>query len=206
MTAHPACFAPDEAGLAAAIEAIRRGQPIIVPTDTVYGLAVLADDPAALDVVFSLKHRPAERSIAVLVADLDQVNEIAVMHAHERRIAERRWPGPLTLVLPLRQPARLVGAPDNTIGVRCPNEAFVQRLARVVGPLATTSANRSGEPTPTAALDAAAVLDGEVAVVIDDGPRAGQASTVARVSQTGEVTVFRQGELTRAELEDDSRG
>ena len=154
---------PDASGLAAAIEAIKAGEPVVLPTDTVYGLAVRAGDPDALDRVFALKRRPAERSIAVLVGDVDQAAELALINKYERRIADRCWPGALTLVLNrLETVDPSIGREDGTVGVRCPDNAFVRMLALAAGPLATTSANISGEPTPVVANEAAAALDGTV--------------------------------------------
>jgi len=196
-------FGPDAEGLAKAVEAIQAGHPIVVPTDTVYGLAVQAGDPVALDQVFALKRRPLERSIAVLVADVDQAAELAHLNPFEQRAASTCWPGALTLVLKrLDTVDASLGRDDGTIGVRCPGHPFVRDLAHAVGPLATTSANLSGEPTPVEATAAAAALDGLVAITIDGGPCEGQASTVARIDATGQVTVFRQGTITQADLEE----
>jgi len=193
---------PDAAGLSAAIDAIKAGEPIIIPTDTVYGLAVLAGDVTGLDRIFALKRRPTERSIAVLVGDVDQAAELAALNKFERRVAAQCWPGALTLVLNRLETADpTIGRADGTVGVRCPNNAFVRMLALAVGPLATTSANISGEPTPSEAAEAAAALDGAVVVSIDGGRCAGQASTVARVDHDGDVMVFREGEYTQNELE-----
>lgn len=193
---------PDAAGLAAAIEAIEAGEPVVLPTDTVYGIAVKSGDVEALDRLFQLKQRPVERSIAVLVADVDQAAEFASLNRFERRIAEHCWPGALTLVLTRSENASAaIGRDDGTVGVRCPGHSFVRKLALAVGPLATTSANISGEPTPADAAAAALSLDGDVAVIIDGGRCEGQASTVARVDPGGDIMVFREGALTRVELE-----
>lgn len=193
---------PDAAGLAAAIEALKSGEPIVIPTDTVYGLAVRAGDPLALDRVFALKKRPAEKAVAVLVGDVGQASEFAHVNKYERRVAERCWPGALTLILNrLENADQSIGRADGTIGVRCPNHPFVRMLALAVGPLATTSANLSGAPTPVEAHEAASALDGDVALTIDDGVCDGQASTVARVDRDGDIMVLRQGEFTQRQLE-----
>ena len=116
----------DAAGLAAAIEALNSGEPIVVPTDTVYGLAVRAGDAAALDRVFALKRRPAERSVAVLVGDVDQAAEFVALNSYERRVADTCWPGALTLVLNRLETADTsIGRDDGTVGVRCPDNPFV---------------------------------------------------------------------------------
>lgn len=194
---------PDATGLAAAIEALNSGEPIVVPTDTVYGLAVRAGDAAALDRVFALKRRPAERSVAVLVGDVDQAAEFVALNSYERRVADTCWPGALTLVLNRLETADTsIGRDDGTVGVRCPDNPFVQMLALAVGPLATTSANISGEPTPVEAVDAARALDGSVAVVIDGGRCEGVSSTVARVDICGDVMVLRQGLYSQHDLEE----
>jgi len=193
---------PDASGLAAAILAIERGQPIVLPTDTVYGLAVRAGDRQALDRIFALKRRPAERSIAVLVGDVDQATEFAALNKYERRVVDSCWPGALTLVLNrLDEADKSIGRDDGTVGVRCPNSAFVRMLALAVGPLATTSANISGEVTPTEAEEAARRLDGDVAVTIDGGRCEGQASTVARVDHDGNILVLRDGAISQRQLE-----
>lgn len=188
--------APDADGLVAAAAALRAGQPIVVPTDTVYGLAVIAGDPAALDRLFELKQRPRERSIAVLVADRSQAETLAAFNAAAAAAADAHWPGALTLVVDRHEHIDdSVGRDDGTVGVRCPGHEFVRALAAEVGPLATTSANLSGQDTPEGALAAADALDGDVAVVVDGGACAGTASTVARIADDGTVTVFRQGEI-----------
>jgi len=193
---------PDAEGLQAAITAINNSEPVVLPTDTVYGLAVRAGDVAGLDRLFELKQRPAERSIAVLVGDVDQAAELANLTKHERKIAAACWPGALTLVLNRLDDADAsIGRPDGTVGVRCPNNAFVRMLALAVGPLATTSANISGQPTPVEAQAAAISLAGDVAVVIDGGRLEGAASTVARVDHDGDILILRQGNYSQRDLE-----
>lgn len=193
---------PDADGLAAAIEALNSGTPIIIPTDTVYGLAVRAGDSDGLDQIFQLKRRPAERAIAILVGDVDQAAEFAHLNKYERRVAASCWPGALTLVLNRLDTAhKSIGRDDGTVGVRCPDNAFVRMLALAVGPLATTSANITGETTPTESAIAAQSLDGDVAVTIDGGPCEGQASTVARVDRDGDIMVLRHGSYSQQDLE-----
>lgn len=176
------------------IEALRAGKPVIVPTDTVYGLAVRADDAEALDEVFALKDRPAERAVAVLVADLAQATTIARLGAPERRLAERFWPGPLTIIAPAKPDVVVITAPDNTVGLRVPDRALIRHVAAGVGPLATTSANRSGQVTPSEATQAAAALTGPVGLVLDGGTCSGAPSSVVRTSGPT-LEVLRSGSL-----------
>ncbi|MEM7096123.1 MAG: L-threonylcarbamoyladenylate synthase [Actinomycetota bacterium] len=193
----PQVVATDDAGLLVAAAALRRGEPVVLPTDTVYGLAVIAGDAIALDRLFELKRRPAERSIAVLVADRTQAESLASFSAPAASAADEHWPGALTLVVDRHDHIDAsVGRDDGTVGIRCPGHEWLRRLATEVGPLATTSANLSGHDTPADAGDAAGMLDGAVAVIVDGGPCAGMASTVARVGEDGTIAVFRQGEVT----------
>lgn len=189
-----------EADLGRAIDALRAGGAVVVPTDTVYGLAALPTVPGAVDRLFVLKGRPADMPIAVLVAGLDPVKALADLNDTAHRLADTFWPGPLTMVLPRRQGVDLpLGEPHATIGVRWPEHPVIAALATAVGPLATTSANRTGAPTPATAAEAAASLVGDVAVVLDGGTLAGTASTV--VDLTGpDLRVLREGEITEARL------
>lgn len=187
---------PAEA-VAAALAALKSGEPVVMATDTVYGLVALARDQAAVARVFELKGRPAERRIAVLVTGAAQAETLVRLSPPARRLAERRWPGPLTLVA-ARTPAApaWVGDPA-TIGVRCPDDEVLLRLAGA-GPLAATSANRHGSETPPTAGEVARQLPG-IGLVIDGGPRPGAASTVVDVTGAAPV-VLRPGPITAAEI------
>lgn len=177
---------PDDLHQAARV--LRGGGTVVLPTDTVYGLAAL---PAHADVLVRLKGRPQDMPIAVLVASLDQVRPLVAdpLAPEVERLVARHWPGPLTLVLPGPTP----GAP--TVGVRWPAHDFVVSLAAEVGPLATTSANRHGEPTPTEAEAAARSLVERPDLVLDGGPCAGVASTVLDVTGP-EPVVLRAGAIS----------
>lgn len=190
-----------ERGLALAADALRAGGAVVIPTDTVYGLAARADDKAGIDRLFDLKARPPERSIAVLVSSVAQAQTIATLGRDEQMAAERWWPGPLTLVVQRHVGAGdWLGRADGTVGVRQPDDRFASDLAALVGPLATTSANRSGEPTPADALGAARALSGVVEVIVDDGDRAGQASTVAKFGADGVPVILRDGPISVDQL------
>lgn len=192
--------APSPAAIEDAGRALVEGRAVVVPTDTVYGLAALPTVPGAVDRLFALKGRPADMPIAVLVAGLEQVEALADLSGAARRLAEAFWPGPLTMVLPRKEGVALpLGEPHATIGVRWPDHPVIAALAEAVGPLATTSANRTGEPTPATAAEAAAALTGPVAVVLDGGDCTGTASTV--VDLTGaDLRVLREGAITETAL------
>jgi len=174
---------PDALGEAAQL--LRAGAVVAVPTDTVYGLAVDPLAPGAVARVFALKDRPTEVPVPVLVASWDQVETVAgVLGPAARGLAERYWPGPLTLVVPRRKgfAVDLGGGPSGrwTVGVRWPDHPVVRALCLVVGPLAVTSANRHGGPPATTAAEAVASFPSgdELAAVVDGGVCGGPPSTV----------------------------
>ena len=192
-------FGPNPATerLEAAERALRADSVIILPTDTVYGLAALPGSPRAVDDLYALKGRPVSMPIAMLVASREQVSSLAgpVPPGAERLMAAF-WPGPLTVVL-----AALEGPAAATVGVRCPDHDFVRALARRVGPLAVTSANRHGEAPAASARDAARSLTGEVALVVDGGPCDGVASTVVDATDPS-MPLLREGSIRREQVVD----
>jgi tRNA threonylcarbamoyl adenosine modification protein (Sua5/YciO/YrdC/YwlC family) len=164
---------------------LRGGAVVAVPTDTVYGLAVDPGQADAVERVFALKERPAEVALPVLVGSAGQVEEVAEpLEPAARGLAERFWPGPLTLVVPRRRgfDVDLGGGPRGrwTVGVRWPDHPVVRALCLAVGPLAVTSANSHGKPPATTAAEVATAFadDGSLAAVLDGGPCAGLPSTV----------------------------
>ena len=178
----------------AAVACLRAGGVVVLPTETVYGVAALADNSSAVEELFVRKGRPADRRVAVLVADLDQARSLAVVDGRTIALAEVAWPGPLTMVLPTAP-----GSDEATVGVRCPDHALVQAVTTSVGPIATTSANRSGDPTPADAASAAASLGGDL-LVLDDGRCTGMPSTVVDLTVDPAV-ILREGTFTAADLE-----
>lgn len=172
------------------------GGVVVLPTDTVYGLAASPDDPEALRRLFTLKGREADVPIAVLCASAGQALSLAgTVNAPAALLAARHWPGPLTLVLPRGGDLEWdLGEPRTTIGVRCPDHDLVRAVTGDLGPIAVTSANRHGEPTPTTAEAAAGSLTGPVDLVVDGGTLAGNASTVVDAT-VDPVRVLRAGPI-----------
>ncbi len=124
---------PPEDDVEQAVLALRAGEAIVVPTDTLYGLAALPTVPGAVDRLFSLKGRPADTPIAVLVAGIEQVEALADLSGTARRLADAFWPGPLTMVLPRRAGVDLpLGEPHATIGVRWPDHPVIAALGHNV--------------------------------------------------------------------------
>jgi L-threonylcarbamoyladenylate synthase len=194
---------PDgDAARAEAVDLLRAGMIVAVPTDTVYGIAADLALPDAIERLFAAKRRPPEKAVAVLLADTDQAETLGILGPAARALGERFWPGGLTLVLPVRPGAvlpRVLAAGSPTIGVRVPDHDAPRAIARAMGPLPTTSANVSGEADARDAQEIATRLGDTVALVIDGGPiHGGPASTV--VDCTWDLPVIRREGAIPAEL------
>ncbi len=179
-----------------AADLIRAGGIVAVPTETVYGLAADARDSAAVARIYAAKGRPSFNPLIVHVPDLAAAERIAVLDADARALAARFWPGPLTLVLPVRADAgiaSLVTAGLDTIAIRVPAHRAMQALLAASGaPLAAPSANASNAISPTRAAHVAASLGGAVPLILDDG------ATAAGVESTivAGRTILRPGPVT----------
>lgn len=187
-----------------AVVALESGFPIVVPTDTVYGLAVDPSRPGATARLFAIKERPREAALPVLAADPEQAFALCGdVPASARLLADRFWPGGLTLVVPRRAGLGydLGGIDDATIGVRVPDHELIQVLARRVGPLAATSANLHGQPTRETAQEVADALAGAAPLVLDGGRCEGAPSTVVSCTPDGGVHVLRAGRIPAVEIE-----
>ena len=186
---------PPAGAVAAAVAALRSGDIIGVPTDTVYGLAADPWHSGASDRLFLVKGRPRNVELAVFVSGADQARGLTtgLPEAAEKLMAAF-WPGPLTIVLPRRPDVNAdLGEDDATIGLRCPAHPVPLALCREFGPYATTSANRHGHPSLSEASEIIAELSG-VELVLDAGTCTGLPSTV--VDATGDVVkLLREGRL-----------
>lgn len=195
--------ADQENALEQAAGAVEQGAVIGVPTDTVYGLVCLCRNAAAIDRLFAIKDRPSQKALPVLLGDAHQLPTVvpAACQAPAQPLIDRYWPGPLTLVLPARShlPPALTAAGD-TVGVRLPDHPFLRALARRVGPLASSSANRSGHAPCATAAAVLAQLDGRIPLLIDAGrARLAQSSTVLDLSAP-QPTLLREGPIGLQEL------
>jgi L-threonylcarbamoyladenylate synthase len=187
--------------IAAAVEALSGGDIIGVPTDTVYGLAADPFHTGAVDRLFRVKGRPRAVELPVLVADIDQALSLATAVPESAILLMGKfWPGPLTLVLPRLQGLEAdLGEDEATIGVRCPAHPVPRAICQEIGAIATTSANRHGEPPITRGDVLYEQLGAEVAVILDAGICDGTPSTV--LDCTGEEPrVLRHGALSEATI------
>ena len=201
------CSDPEarEAGLAAAADAISRGELVLMPTDTVYGVAADAFTPAAVAGLLAAKNRGRAMPVPVLIGEASTLAGLVLrVPPAATTLAQEFWPGGLTLVVE-HSPSLAwdLGDAEGTVAVRLPDDDLARELLRRTGPLAVSSANRSGRPAATTAQEAVDQLGDHAAVVLDGGPRASSgASTIVdcsgpvpRVLRVGAVPVDRLREV-----------
>jgi L-threonylcarbamoyladenylate synthase len=193
-------------GVREAAEALRNGKLVAFPTETVYGLGAIATDSAAIAGIFAAKGRPANNPLILHVACVEQAAEIARFDQRAERLAAAFWPGPLTLVLPLKPDSGIVPAATaglDTVAIRIPRHPTAQRLLGAVAlPIAAPSANRSGAVSPTTAAHVLADLESRIDMVLDAGPvELGIESTVVDLSRSDLACLLRPGSVTRTALE-----
>jgi len=199
----PRIVRDDEAGRSEAIEVLRAGGIVALPTDTVYGIAVALATPGGIERLFHVKHRPPEKAIALLLADAAQAATIGKVTSRAAALAAALWPGPLTLVLPARPDAELpavLAAGSRTVGVRLPDHASPRAMAAAVGPLPTTSANLSGRPDPLDAATVVAELGDAIDLVLDGGRTAGSRPSTVVDMTVEPPAVLRVGLIDEARV------
>jgi L-threonylcarbamoyladenylate synthase len=178
------------------VRIIEAGGLVAFPTDTVYGLATDLHSEAAIDRIYQAKGRDMSKAIPVLINHLDQIQQIALdLPASARRLAEKFWPGALTLIIP-----RLPDLPANlsasqTIAVRMPDYPPVLTVLKHCGPLAVTSANISGEQNPLTAEDVFAQLGGKIDLILDGGPVSGGVPSTIVDCSMDPVIIIRHGAI-----------
>jgi L-threonylcarbamoyladenylate synthase len=179
-----------------ALEILRGGGLVAFPTDTVYGVGALAFDGAAVESIYAAKERPVEKAIPVLLGDISDLNKVAsAVPPMALTLAVHFWPGPLTLVVPKHPDLPEAVSATATVGVRLPDHPVARALLRTAGPLAVTSANRSGEANPSTAREVLEQLGGRIALIIDGGRTPGGVpSTVVDCTGAG-LQILRAGPL-----------
>jgi len=180
--------------VSAAARAIKRGEIVGVPTDTVYGLAADPYDEAALDKLYDIKGRQEGKPIAILVADLDQGLSLGAMSDRALELADRHWPGAVTLVVPRLDtaPTWLGDTRKRTVALRCPDHAVTIELLRETGPRAVTSANPSDAEPVGSAEEAQALFVDDVLTFLPGEAGGGKPSTLVDLTQPSEM-ILRQG-------------
>ncbi|MWV26325.1 L-threonylcarbamoyladenylate synthase [Aurantiacibacter rhizosphaerae] len=205
MSGKQTTISPDKEGIARAADILRDGGLVAMPTETVYGLAARADRPDAVAEIYRTKGRPDFNPLIVHVASPEMARKLAIFNSAAEQLADTYWPGPLTLVLPLREGADIVPAVTaglGTIALRQPAHPIAARLLRELGiPLAAPSANRSNGVSPTHSDHVFASFGGQSPPVLDGGAcDAGLESTIVALDTDGGWRLLRPGPITAEEL------
>jgi L-threonylcarbamoyladenylate synthase len=186
-----------------ALEILQGGGLVAFPTDTVYGLGSLAFDNTAIKSIYTAKNRPIERAIPILIGDIKDLDQVAVdIPQMALTFATHFWPGSLTCVVPKKHTLPSAVSATATVAVRIPDHADARALLHMVGPMAVTSANLSGESSPSTAREVYDQLAGRIPLILDGGPTPGGiASTL--VDCTGEQPlILREGPISLQQLLD----
>jgi len=184
-----------------ALKILQSGGIVAFPTDTVYGLGTFAFDNSAIENIYTAKDRPIEKAIPILIGDLGDLEQVADdIPDMALRFAARFWPGPLTCIVPKKRTLPVAVSATATVAVRIPDHPDARALLRATGPMAVTSANISGQPSPSTAQEVYEQLNGRIPLILDGGKtKGGIPSTL--VDCTGEKPVIlREGPITLAEL------
>lgn len=184
-----------------ALEVLQAGGLVALPTDTVYGVGALAFDSQAIERIYEVKNRPNEKAIPILLGDVHDLGRVAeTVPEMAGALANRFWPGPLTLVLPKHASLPEGISNSASVGVRIPDHQVALALLKMAGPMAVTSANLSGLPSTTLANEVLAQLGGRIPLILDGGrTKGGVPSTV--VDCTGEnLIIIRQGPISMDEI------
>jgi L-threonylcarbamoyladenylate synthase len=180
---------------------LERGGVVAFPTDTVYGLGALAFDAESVDRLYAIKGREHSKAIAVLIGSPEDLPHIASDPSQAaQQLAQRFWPGPLTLVVPrsTRLPEAL--SQSETIGIRIPDHEVARKLLAAAGPMAVTSANLSGQANTRTAQEVLDQLEGRIHLIIDGGPTPGDTPSTV-VDMTGkQPKILREGPISEAEI------
>jgi L-threonylcarbamoyladenylate synthase len=190
-----------ETAMDAAAQALKAGELVVVPTDTVYGIGARPDRKKATAALFSAKRRSRDLTLPVLAASVEDAARVGVLDDRARGLGDRFWPGGLTLVLPRSELSRRwdLGDERSTVGVRVPDHPLALDLLRITGPLAVTSANLSGGPTPSDCPGVRSLFGQAVAVYLCAGPVGAVASSVVDLSRP-EPQILREGAIPAEEL------
>jgi L-threonylcarbamoyladenylate synthase len=186
-----------------AVDILNHGGMVAFPTDTVYGLAVLPFQEETVERLYVAKGRSSERAIAVLLGDISQISMVAEeLGERSRRLAEKYWPGPLTLIVPKldSMPQALTSTPG--IGVRIPDHPFALQLLQMTGPLAVTSANLTGNENTNTAQEVMAQLKGRIHLIIDGGETPGGIPSTVIDCTLPELKILRSGPINLDELKE----
>ena len=184
-----------------ALTVLHSGGILAFPTDTVYGLGALAFDNAAIESIYTAKDRPVEKAIPILIGDLSDLDQVAVdIPNMALRFAARFWPGPLTCIVPKKQTLPPAVSATSTVAVRIPNHPNALALLRAAGPMAVTSANISGQPSPSTANEVYAQLKNRIPLILDGGITPGGVPSTLVDCTGNEPVILREGPISLDQL------
>lgn len=184
-----------------ALEILQTGGIVAFPTDTVYGVGALAFDNAAIESIYTAKDRPIEKAIPILIGDLSDLEKVAEdIPDMALRFATRFWPGPLTCIVPKKQTLPPAVSATSTVAVRIPDHPDARALLRAAGPMAVTSANLSGQPNPSTALDVYQQLNGRIPLILDGGKTPGGVPSTLVDCTGDEPVILREGPISLDKL------
>ena len=184
-----------------ALKVLGEGGLVAFPTDTVYGLGALAFNSIAVESIYAAKNRPVEKAIPILLADLADLPKVtSSLPPLAIKLASRFWPGPLTLVVPKNPNLPESVSATDTVAVRVPDHPVARALLRAAGPMAVTSANISGQSSPTTADEVFAQLGGRIKLIVDGGKSPGGMPSTLVDCTGNEPVILRDGPISMKEL------
>jgi L-threonylcarbamoyladenylate synthase len=184
-----------------ALKILQSGGIVAFPTDTVYGLGSFAFDNTAIESIYTAKERPIEKAIPILIGDLSDLDKVAEdIPSMALRFASRFWPGPLTCVVPKKPTLPLAVSSTATVAVRIPDHHDARALLNAAGPMAVTSANITGQPSPSSAQEVYNQLRGRIPLILDGGKTKGGVPSTLVDCIGKEPVILREGPITLSEL------
>ena len=184
-----------------ALEILQNGGLVAFPTDTVYGVGALAFDGKAVESIYTAKDRPIEKAIPVLIGDVADMEKVGMdIPDIAYKLAARFWPGPLTVIVPKKPTLPESVSATNTVGVRMPDHEVARALLRAAGPMAVTSANISGQLSPSTAQEVLAQLGGRIDLIIDGGTTPGGVPSTVVDCTDMEIKILREGPIALEEI------
>ena len=187
--------------ITSALEILLSGGLVAFPTDTVYGVGALAFHEKAIEQIYIAKDRPMDKAIPILIGDNEDLSKVAdEIPIFAMKLIDRFWPGPLTVLVPKKPTLPDGVSATSTVGVRVPDHDIARALLRLAGPMAVTSANISGQPSPTTAAQVHAQLGGRIAMILDGGDTPGGVPSTLVDCTGADIQVLREGPITKEQL------
>lgn len=187
--------------ITSALEVLLSGGLVAFPTDTVYGVGCLAFHQKAIESIYVAKDRPMEKAIPVLIGDNEDLVKVAEeIPIFAMKLIDRFWPGPLTVLVPKKPTLPEAISATSTVGVRVPDHDIARAILRLAGPMAVTSANISGQPSPITAERVYAQLGGRIALIVDGGRTPGGVPSTLVDCTTEQIQILREGPISKEQL------